>query len=229
MRYIEKASSEPQCLAEYKKECRANNVPQPYLYKDFNRTSELRRILAVEQHDVCCYCQRHCKAYRTEHSYPENGPDANESEELQLEYSNLFASCIDSLGNAPVDQYCDVAKGNTIIREFIKETSCQNYFRYNSNGEIIPNGQYHIWSDYENAQTLTKDEEDARYVIRVLNLNHHSLVDARKCCLDALLSVLEKKTKEEWKAMIEKWLHSDVFPDFIELRIQYIQKYINAA
>ncbi|WP_301705932.1 hypothetical protein [uncultured Parabacteroides sp.] len=146
-----------------------------------------------------------------------------------MEYSNLFASCIDSSGNAPEDQYCDVAKSNTIIREFIKETSCQSYFRYNSKGEIIPNGQSHVWSDYEKAQTLTEDEKDARHAIRELNLNHHSLVDARKKCLDALLSVLGKKTKEEWMAMIEKWLHSDVFPDFIELRIQYIQKYINAA
>ena len=96
-------------------------------------------------------------------------------------------------------------------------------------GEIIPNGQYQVWSEYENASTLTKDEEDAREAIRVLNLNHYSLVDARKCCLDALLSGLTKKTKEEWKATIEQWLHSDVFPDFIELRIQYVQKYINAA
>lgn len=53
MRYIEKALSEPPCLAEYKKECKNNKVPKPYLYKDFNRTSELRRILIAEQHDVC--------------------------------------------------------------------------------------------------------------------------------------------------------------------------------
>lgn len=223
MRYIEKALSEPPCLAEYKKECKDNKVPKPYLYKDFNRTSELRRILIAEQHDVCCYCQRHCKAYRTEHSYPENGPDVNESVKQQLEYNNLFASCIDSSGNAPYDQYCDVKKGNIIIREFIKETACQGYFRYNSIGEIIPNGRYHVWRDYENASALTENEEDACYAIRVLNLNHYSLVDARKGCLDALLSSLKKKTKEEWKAKIEEWLHSDVFPDFIELRIQYIE------
>lgn len=114
-------------------------------------------------------------------------------------------------------------KGNIIIREFIKETACQGYFRYNSIGEIIPNGRYYVWRDYENASALTENEEDACYAIRVLNLNHYSLVDARKGCLDALLSSLKKKTKEEWKAKIEEWLHSDVFPDFIELRIQYIE------
>ena len=229
MRYIKKSSSEPQCLADYKKECEENQVPKPYLYKDFNRTRELRHILIAEQHDVCCYCQRHCKAYRTEHSYPENGSDVSESVKQQLEYANLFASCIDSSGNAPADQYCDVAKGNKIIREFIKEKSCQLYFRYNSIGQIIPNGSYHVWNEYVDAKVLTKDEEDARDAICALNLNHHTLVEARKTCLDALLSVLNKKTKEEWETTIDKWLHADVFPDFIELRIQYIQKYINAA
>ena len=230
MRYIHKAVSEPQCLADYKKECAKNNVPQPYLYKDFNRTSELRRVLVTEQHNVCCYCQRHCKAYRTEHSYPENGQNAVESAKQQLEYSNLFASCIDSSGSAPQDQYCDVAKSNTIIREFIKDPSCQSFFRYNLKGEIIPNGQYRVWSDYEkNIQTLTKDEKDAHHAICVLNLNRYSLVDARKKCLDALFSVLEKKRNEECKKMIENWLRAETFPDFIELRIQYIEEKINTA
>lgn len=50
--YRKKTVSEPQCLTEYKEECAENNVPQPYLYKDFNRTSELRHILVTEQHDV---------------------------------------------------------------------------------------------------------------------------------------------------------------------------------
>jgi TIGR02646 family protein len=229
MRYVKKSASEPKCLAEYKKECKKNNVPKPFLYKDFNRSGDLRRILIAEQHDVCCYCQRHCKSYRTEHSYPENGPDAATSASLQLEYSNLFASCIDSIGNAPIDQYCDVAKGNNIIREFIKELDCQQHFRYNSIGEIIPNGGYGTWSDYEKAPSLTKDEKDACNAIRVLNLNHYSLVEARKNCLDVLLCLLDKKSKDEWIITINNWLQADVLPDFIELRLQYIQKYINAA
>lgn len=227
MRYIVKFN-EPICLSEHKKLCEENNVPKPYLYKDFHETAELRRILIEEQHNVCCYCQRHCRAYHTEHSYPEMGPNKDRSEALQLEYSNLFASCIDSFGNAPEDQFCDVSKGNQIIREFIKEELCKYFFRYNSMGEIIPNGQFHTWEEYEKAEILSKDEAEARHAIMVLNLNHHELKEARKTCIDTLLSVLKKKSNEEWRETIEDWINAKEYPDFIELRLQYIEKYMMA-
>lgn len=226
MRYIQKSDKEPSCLTEYKSECRELGVPEPLLYSGFNRTSELRNILELEQHHVCCYCQRPVKAFRIEHSYPENGPDADKSKSLQLDYTNLFASCIESQGYPPELQFCDVAKGNEVIREFIKEKDCKNYFRYLSTGEIVPNGAYFTLKEYKEATSLTQDEEDALRAIEVLNLNCPALRDERKKCIDALLSVLDKKTKDEWKEEINKWLESETYPPFIELRLQYMNKFI---
>lgn len=226
MRYIQKSATEPACLSEYKSECRNLGVPEPLLYKDFNRTGELRKILSIEQHHVCCYCQRPVKAFRIEHSYPERGLDAEKSKSLQLEYTNLFASCIDSLRLPGHLQYCDVSKGNTLIREFIKEAECVKYFRYLSTGEVVPNGSYYTLKEYEEAQDLTTDENDALQAIKVLNLNCITLRDERKKCIDALLSVLGNKSKEEWQEEIKKWLESETYPPFIELRLQYINKYL---
>lgn len=110
MRYIEKKDAEPRCLSDYKAECTNLGVPEPLLYKDFNKTSELKDILCMEQHNVCCYCQRPVKGFRIEHSYPENGLDKEKSESMQLEYTNMFASCTDSQGKPQNLQYCDVAK-----------------------------------------------------------------------------------------------------------------------
>lgn len=62
--------------------------------------------------------------------------------------------------------------------------------------------------------------------IEVLNLNCPALRDERKKCIDALLSVLGKKTKDEWKEEINKWLESETYPSFIELRLQYMNKFI---
>lgn len=143
MRYINKKDTEPECLSSYKKTCHELGVQEPLLYADFNETAKLREILSEEQHNVCCYCQRPVKGFRIEHSYPENGPDMEKSKRLQLEYSNLFASCMDSQRLPKHLQYCDVAKGNHIIREFIKEQQCQSYFRYLSTGEIEPK-----WNSY---------------------------------------------------------------------------------
>ena len=226
MRYIPK-KTEPACLLEHKQTCEENNVPKPLLYKDFKRTRDLRQVLINEQHNVCCYCQRQCKAYRIEHSYPENGIDKQKSESLQLDYFNLFASCMDSEKQPPEDQWCDVAKGNKIIREFIKEKNCNEFFKYNLLGEITPNGNLFSWDEYLNKESLTQDEKDARTAIAVLNLNHHTLVEARKSCLDALFSSIKlNNNKSYWENIISNWLSDSNLPDFIELRLQYLSKFI---
>lgn len=227
MRYISKQDVEPECLSTYKDECREIGVPEPLFYRDFNKTGQLKKILCQEQHNVCCYCQRTVKGFRIEHSYPENGPDRETSERLQLEYTNLFASCIDSQGFPPNLQYCDVAKGNSIMREFIKEPGCKSYFRYLSTGEIIPNGRFTTLKEYEESTDLTLDEKDAIEAIRTLNLNCPTLVSERKICLTELLSILPTRSKEEWAQIIEKWVSASTFPSYIELRLQYLQKYIN--
>ena len=228
MRYIEKQNIEPTCLSEYKTKCRECGVPEPLLYKDFNKTGELKQVLCFEQHNVCCYCQRAVKGFRIEHSYPEHGSDKEKSERLQLDYTNLFASCIDSQGYPTSLQYCDVAKGNQIIREFIKEKKCQTLFRYLATGEIVPNGRFHTLKEYEESNELTDDEKDALDAIRALNLNCKTLVEDRKCCLTALLSSLTKHSKEEWRQQIDRWLSSDTFPPYIELRLQFLNKYLSA-
>lgn len=228
MRYIPKKTTEPICLSEYKDECRALNVPLPLLYKSFNRTSELSRELQEEQRYVCCYCQRAVTGFRIEHSYPENGLDKARSEALQLDYTNLFAACVDSQKRPKHLQYCDVAKGNTVIPEFIKEKDCQTHFRYLATGEIIPNGQYYTWQEYEdNVNTLPKTEQEAFYTIKALNLNCSTLREGRKMCLDELLDKLSKRTKNEWQKMISHWLASEKLPDYIELRLQYLEAYLS--
>lgn len=228
MRYIEKQNVEPACLSEYKANCRECGVKEPLLYKDFNNTGKLKQVLCLEQHNVCCYCQRPVKGFRIEHSYPEHGPDKEKSERLQLDYTNLFAACIDSQGFPASLQYCDVAKGNHIIREFIKEEKCQTFFRYLSTGEIVPNGRFHTLKEYEEADDLTADEKDALGAIRVLNLNCKTLVEDRKCCLTELLRILIERSKEDWRQQIDQWLSADTFPPYIELRLQYLTRYLSS-
>lgn len=227
MRYIEKGAVEPKCLAEYKLECEELGVLRPLLYKDFNRTNELRGVLSAEQHEVCCYCQRAVKGFRIEHSYPENGPDKEKSERLQLDYYNLFACCVDSLGCPKNLQHCDVSKGNEVIREFIKEKYCNRYFRYLSTGEIVPNGRFYSLSEYLESDNLSDDERDALEAIRILNLNSPTLKEDREECIDMILSLLGKKSEEEWEAIIDGWLSSGVFPSYIELRVQFIRQYLS--
>lgn len=153
------------------------------------------------------------------------------SQAKQMDYTNLFACCVDSQGHKKREKhlrYCGEAKGNKIIREFIREEDCQSHFRYLSTGEIVPNGPFYTWKEYEDATDLPQDEKDALQAIETLNLNCPTLKEDRKLCIDALLSVLNKKSKDEWERTIENWLNADNFPSYIELRLQYITQYLNA-
>ena len=225
MRYIVKSDIEPTCLSEYKEALRAMNYPEPFLYNDFNRTSELRNILCCDQHHVCCYCQRAVRGFRIEHLYPENGPDQDLSKALQLDYYNLFASCIDTTCQPKNLQCCDVAKGNQVIKDFIKQPSCSDLFRYNLQGEILPYGDLHSWKEYKECTSLTGTELEAKNAIEILNLNCPTLVNKRKECIDLLYKSLPSKSKEEWFEKIEEWISSDIYPDFIDLRIKHIYAY----
>lgn len=122
-----------------------------------------------------------------------------------------------------------MAKGNHIIREFIKEQERKSFFRYLSTGEIVPNGTYTTWKEYVEAEDLSRNETDAVNAINILNLNCHSLVKARKTCLTELLLLLPKRDKDEWQQTIDEWISSSTYPAFIELRLQYLRKYLCTA
>ena len=224
MRFIQKADSIPNCIIEFIEECKELGLQPPYLYKDFNRTHELRDILISEQNCICCYCQRSVRGYRIEHLYPENGPDENLSKSKQLDYYNLYASCIDSQGRPPHLQYCDVAKANKIIRPFIKQENCIEYFRYNISGEIIPNGSYWTWAEYINNEHEDGNIIDAVDCIKTLNLNCTTLVEKRKLCIDSLITIVSEKSKDEIGALINNWTTSNKYPDFIDLCLQFVRR-----
>ena len=243
MRYIKKQDRTPSIISDWVNDRQKLGLSVKYEY--FNKKKELNDILRAEQHCICCYCQRNVTHYapnynplyskkggaHNEHLYPENIPNDPISQSKQMEYTNLFACCVDSQGHKKREKhlrYCGEAKGNRIIREFIKEEECQSYFQYLSTGEIAPKGRYFTLKEYEEAEMLTKDEQDALDTIRVLNLNSHTLVEERKTCLAELLELLPKRSKDEWQKTINTWLYADIFPPYIELRLQYLTKYLSA-
>lgn len=232
MRYIKKGDT-PSIMTEWIALRKQAN--QPVVYDEFDKKGELNEILRKEQHSLCCYCQRPVTHYQNpkqggshnEHLYPENRPDDSLSLEKQMDFSNLFACCIDSAGHKKREkhlQYCGEAKGNQIIRGFIKESNCAHYFRYTINGEIIPNGEYGTWNEYQDNAIPAGDINDAKMCIQILNLNSPTLVDDRKKCVDILVKYLMTNSEYSVQQVVHKWFSSDDYPPYIELRLQYIRK-----
>ena len=188
MRYIPKpANSKARTLLEEACE-QMQGAGISVLYDHFKHKDILNKILREEQKMICCYCQRRIDHYNgnnecgshNEHFEPENGPHART--DLQLDYENIYAFCNASKGFEKRLQHCGEHKGcNTIRRNFLQLRNCSDNFKYNTNGEILPNCQWNSYKEAcEHVQELTDIQKDALQMIVVLNLNVDSLTAFRR-------------------------------------------------
>ena len=226
MRYIQKGE-EPAYMSEWK-ELR-KSCGQKLVYKEFDQKAQLNKDLRKEQHNICCYCQRVIDHYQmesgkiataahNEHLYPENVKNDPKSEELQMDYGNIFACCVDSRGYSKREKHlrhCGESKENQIIPSLIKQPDCADYFHYALTGKI------EVDSSLEG-----KNIEVVARCIDVLNLNCPTLVDDRKICMDGALLVYGKKSLQDLERIREQLLASASYPAYIELRLQVIDHLI---
>ena len=145
---------------------------------------------------------------------------------FKIYYNNLFACCVDSKGHKKKEQYlqyCGESKGNKVIRAFIREKQCASFFRYTINGEIIPNGEYGTWREYEEDTQLFGDIKDAKESIDVLNLNCPTLVNDRKELINIILNFLLKYDQTIVEEKVKEWISGESFPSYVDMRIQYVK------
>lgn len=231
MRYIAKGE-EPSFMLEWKQE--RIDAGQRLAYDEFDHKRELNEILLAEQHYICCYCQQKLDHYQghgiggshNEHLIPENGVHGNF--DMQMDYSNLYACCIDSRGLKKKEyskRHCGESKGDKLIRGFIQEKECSSFFRYNILGEIIPNGDYDCWSDYvANRESLTGDVKEAMEAIEILNLNCHFLKADRKGDLDKLMRIISKMSREEVLDKMKEFEQSDKYQRYQSMLLYFMAK-----
>lgn len=139
MKYIKK-NLEPSQFSEWK-----SSHPGAS-YKDdlcnFNDSSAraariaLKRSLLAEQKYICCYCE--CRitdaTSHIEHFRPK---DASQFPQLQLDYSNLLASCTKT-PTGSLDEHCGHKKGNFFSIDLVspQEVDCSSHFGYMMDGSI---------------------------------------------------------------------------------------------
>lgn len=231
MRYIEK-TAEPACMTIWKQE--RESAGQKLVYDDFDKKRELNDLLREEQHHICCYCQQKLTHYQgskiggshNEHLDPQNGEYGHDTH--QMNYYNIYACCIDSQGLKKKEKekkHCGEFKGDDIIWGFIQNSDCVECFKYNVLGEIIPNGEYDKWEDYQiNYSALPVVQKDAVYTIQNLNLNCNYLKDDRKKEITALLSILVTMSKEQIEERISIIESEPCYLRYIDLLLYYMKK-----
>lgn len=225
MRYIPKGQ-EPNIIKNFKPIQHSAGLAATYeLFRD---KSLLNEILRDEQHKICCYCQRRIDHYQgnkntgahNEHLYPQSKDPGDGS--VDLDYNNIFACCIASKGQKKKSRHCGEAKGEKVITGFIRDPKCQDMFKYNLIGEILPNGSYDNWSEYiSNYAQLSPEQKDLVEEIKVLNLNCNSLVEERKNVIESIVSWAVNTSREKVNHQLELWRTANEFPIFYST-IEYI-------
>lgn len=232
MRYIPKGQ-EPDIIKDFK--TIQHSAGLPATYKIFRDKPLLNEILRNEQHKICCYCQRRIDHYQgnknagahNEHLYPQSKDPGDGS--VDLDYNNIFACCIASKGQKEKSQHCGEAKGEKVITGFIRDPKCQDRFKYNLIGEILPNGSYDNWSEYIfNYTQLSQDQKELVEEIKVLNLNCNSLVEERKNVIESIVFWAINASGEEVNHQLELWKTANEFPIFYST-IKYILSRISSS
>ncbi len=200
-------NTEPVSFTNWKK----NNPNATYDNLAGETKKDLRKALLKEQHSICCYCE--CRinnedrnglnSFHIEHFKPKGN---NLFPDLQLEYSNLHASCRINKSNDP-NIHCGHKKNDEYSDDLISplEKDCSLHFGYNLDG------------------TITCDNEDnrAKETIRILNLNSSLLIADRKNLIDDFLDIDDENIKEEIDNHLDESLQE--YGEFFTM-IEYLNK-----
>ncbi len=140
-------------------------------YDNYPNKDALRRALATEQQELCCYCmgriQPDAGAMKIEHWRSQTRyPNA------QLDYHNILGACMGGEGQPSRLQHCDTRKGNADLlwNPANRTHAIETQVRYGSDGTIKSN----------NGTFNTQ-------LNQILNLNLAFLKNNRKGVLDSLL------------------------------------------
>lgn len=211
--------NEPNSLVEHRAKEHSNfdNIPA-------NTKEQLRQNLLSEQGHICCYCMKRI---------PENNPPnlkvehlfcQADNQNLQLNYSNLFASCTGNEGQPKIKQTCDTKKGNSVltINPISNSPNCESLFKFNADGEI---------------SLLIENADISRQINEVLNLNMQTLKDNRREIYIGVQRKVEAESKKLGNRQLKlnyfekeknKWLtrSNNKFEPFCMVAVYYLNKKI---
>lgn len=201
---------------------------QNLAYNEFDKKSLLNRYLIEEQGGICCYCQQKItelkRTKNTGDSHNEHLIPQSANEDLQTNHGNIFACCCYSSGFPKHLQHCGESKGDKLIYEFIKWIDCSNHFKYNIEGEIMPEGCYNSFREFEfNKNLLDFKQKKALEAIITLNLNQISLKEERKKDITVLITMLNKLSVQQVQSKMEEF-NTKPYKRFIDMLLYYMKQ-----
>jgi len=215
---------EPTSLATYRSSIPHTNLENSNIYDDYPHKSKdecksgnldnLRLKLLDEQGYICCYCMSRidCNNSKIEHFKPQS-----KYRKLQINYSNLFVSCLGNEGHRSNEQHCDTKKGEQELKKIDLLSDIQNNITYIKKHNFIE---------------ITSSDSAIKEDIETLNLNINQLKRNRRELYDSVISKLKTKgfRVSEIKKVLEyyKNRHNGKYEPYCEVIVYFLTKKLKA-
>lgn len=193
---------------------------------------KLRAVLATEQRGICVYCERLLdekkEAPPVEHWRP-----LSQSPESALCWNNLYLSC-------PTPDTCDDQKkyrrllwgdGDPDL-PWPTDAPYHDWLGFTHLGEVYVRADRALDEKTRKALELAISDQEYRGQKKasILNLNHRTLVAARKAAIDSERIKMEKDFPNrsvppaERKNRADKMLSANNYPKFVSIRVAWLTK-----
>ena len=182
MKYIVKSVVEPDLFVSWKTSnpnATYNDLSDPNDANARAAKQALKDALLKEQKYLCCYCE--CRIDDSTSHIEHFKPKAQDKfPDLQLEYSNLHASCTKRPTGKP-DEHCGHKKADVYSKDLVSplEYDCSTHFQYMLNGTIVGT------------------DDRGKATIATLNLNSALLDIQRKTLIDYFSDFDDKDLESE--------------------------------
>ena len=194
--------------------------------------AKLRHVMYREQRSLCVYCERRLSENEqpphVEHWRPLSGDP-----EHALHWRNLYLSCstIDTCDGAKRDQPLKADDADPDL-PWPTELQYERLVGFTSGGEVCVRDDVPIDEATRRALELAIDGSQRGGIHRppILNLNHRTLVAARRAALDSeqtrLRRDFERRTasREDRTARATRLLGQNPRPAFVSIRVAWLRK-----
>jgi uncharacterized protein (TIGR02646 family) len=184
-------------------------------YKDLRSPfiEDLDKLLFEQQKGLCCYCMQvlptDSRKRTREHFLPES-----KFKQEEVNYYNLYLACTERDGTN--SGHCDKAKGDVLISKYIGHPNCEDFFKYNDKGEILPKKlSYEEWEKFKKSSKVdifetSPETAELLATISILKLNAKNLKEKREQFIKNLAGILSTiATKQDCQVLINKYQNSN--------------------
>ncbi|GEM_PF-1121481 len=149
-------------------------------YENYVEKDDLRQKLHSEQNGLCCYCMSQIQTPTADKMVIEHFKPQSKYPELQLEYTNLLASCTGGQNGLKHLRHCDETKKETEIALNPNDKKVMQLIKFDANGTVF-------------TENLKLNIE----LDNILCLNIRTLKQQRRAIIDGINSLISSEFKSK--------------------------------